>query len=222
VAAIAVRGYTSLKSPSMILDGLIDRRHFVSMTEREVDQLLVERVQAGEVIAFELLVKKYQGKLYSVVKSMLKDEDEAKDVVQEAFLKAYRAIGKFRGEAGFYTWIYRITVNTAKNYLVSRNKRPTASGLDVYEVDDFGFNEQLRELATPEARLSEGDMAKVIQNTLDKMPDELRIALTLREFDMLSYEAIAEIMACPIGTVRSRIFRAREAIEDALKQFHES
>lgn len=192
------------------------------MTDREIDQQLVERVQKGEKVAFDLLVRKYQGRVYSVVKSLIKDSEESYDVAQEAFIKAYRAIGNFRGEAGFYTWVYRIAVNTAKNYLISKGRKPQAAGLDVYEVEDFGISDQFRELGTPEAYLEEGEVAKVVQETLEKLQPDLKTAIVLREFDGLSYDAIADIMECPIGTVRSRIFRAREELEKALSGLQNS
>ena len=189
----------------------------MSMTDREVDQLLVNRVQKGEKVAFDLLVKKYQSKVQSIVQRLVKDPEESKDVAQEAFIKAYRALGKFRGDSAFYTWIYRIAINTAKNHLVSKGRRPQAAGLDVNEVESYGLSEQFRDLGSPEASLIKDQVSVTIQKTLQSMQDELRTAVTLREFDGLSYEAIAEIMDCPVGTVRSRIFRAREALEKAMK-----
>ncbi len=144
----------------------------MSTTEREADQLLVDRVKRGEKVAFDLLVRKYQSRVYSVVRSLIKDQEESNDVTQEAFIKAYRALPKFRGEAGFYTWVYRIAVNTAKNHLVSRGRRPQAAGLDIYEVEDYGLSEQLKELGTPENHLMKSETAAIIQKTLQEMRDE--------------------------------------------------
>jgi RNA polymerase sigma-70 factor (ECF subfamily) len=181
------------------------------------DQRLVERVQRGDKRAFDLLVLKYQHKIVALVSRYVKDQHEVFDVSQEAFIKAYRALPRFRGDSAFYTWLYRIAINTAKNYLVSRARRPP--GTDV-EVDNGEYQEtspQLTEIETPESNLARDQLQKTINSALDALPEELKVAVTLREFDGLSYEDIAEIMQCPVGTVRSRIFRARESIEKQIK-----
>lgn len=187
-------------------------------TEREIDQLFVERVQRGDKIAFELLVIKYQRKLMRLVLRLVRDRAEAEDVVQEAFIKAYRALPKFRGDSAFYTWLYRIGINTAKNYLVTMGRRaPTSTEADVEEAETFDDGEQLRDINTPESMLATKQIAQTVNLAMDALPDELRIAITLREIEGLSYDEIAEAMGCPIGTVRSRIFRAREAVADKLR-----
>ena len=183
------------------------------VTTRETDQQLVLRAQKGDTRAFDLLVLKYQGRIATLVARFINDATEVEDVTQEAFIKAFRALPKFRGESAFYTWLYRIASNAAKNYLVARGRRPQAA-TDVDAAEYFDDAESLRDIDTPENRYFGGELAKAVQATLDGLPDELRIALTLREFDGLSYEEIADVMACPVGTVRSRIFRAREAVDD--------
>jgi RNA polymerase sigma-70 factor (ECF subfamily) len=187
-------------------------------TEREIDQLLVERVQRGDKKAFELLVSKYQRKLMRLVSRLVHDHAEAEDVVQEAFIKAYRALANFRGEAAFYTWLYRIGINTAKNYLVSQGRRaPTSTGADIEEAETFFDADGLRDINTPESLLASKQIAETVNAAMMSLPEELRNAISLREIEGLSYEEIAEVMACPIGTVRSRIFRAREAIAEKLR-----
>lgn len=187
-------------------------------TEREIDQLLVERVQRGDKKAFELLVIKYQRKLMRLVSRLVRDQAEAEDVVQEAFIKAYRALPQFRGDAAFYTWLYRIGINTAKNYLVTLGRRaPTSTESDAEEAETFDDAEQLRDINTPESMLATKQIAETVNAAMVGLPEELRAAISLREIDGLSYEDIAEAMNCPIGTVRSRIFRAREAIADKLR-----
>ena len=186
------------------------------VTTRETDQQLVLRAQKGDTRAFDLLVLKYQGRIATLVARFVNDATEVEDVTQEAFIKAFRALPKFRGESAFYTWLYRIASNAAKNYLVARGRRPQ-SATDVDAAEYFDDAESLRDIDTPENRYFGGELAKAVQATLDGLPDELRIALTLREFDGLSYEEIADVMACPVGTVRSRIFRAREAIDDRVQ-----
>lgn len=186
------------------------------VTTRETDQQLVIRAQKGDTRAFDLLVLKYQGRIATLVARFVSDPVEVEDVTQEAFIKAFRALPKFRGESAFYTWLYRIASNAAKNYLVARGRRPLASA-DVDDAEYFEDAESLRDIETPETRYFGGELAKAVQQTLDDMPDELRIALTLREFDGLSYEEIADVMACPVGTVRSRIFRAREAVDSRVQ-----
>lgn len=184
-----------------------------STVDRELDQELVERAQKGDKRAFELLVMKYQRKLARLLSRMVRDAAEVEDISQEAFIKAYRALPGFRGESAFYTWLYRIAVNTAKNYLVARKRRaPTTTSFDNEEAEGFEEAELLRETATPEAELQSKQIAQAVNQAVDALPEELRTAITLREIEGLSYEEIAQMMDCPIGTVRSRIFRAREAI----------
>ncbi len=187
-------------------------------TEREIDQLLVERVQRGDKKAFELLVSKYQRKLMRLVSRLVYDHAEAEDVVQEAFIKAYRALPNFRGESAFYTWLYRIGVNTAKNHLVTQGRRaPTSTDADVDEAESFSDSDGLRDINTPESLLASKQIAETVNSAMLTLPEELRSAITLREIEGLSYDEIAEVMLCPIGTVRSRIFRAREAIAEKLR-----
>ncbi|MEW5789963.1 MAG: RNA polymerase sigma factor RpoE [Pseudomonadota bacterium] len=187
------------------------------MAEHESDRLLVERVQKGNKGAFDLLVRKYQHKVLSLVSRYVRDPEEAEDVAQEAFIKAYRALKTFRGESAFYTWLYRIAVNTAKNYLVAQGRRPPTADLESEDAEQFEGADALREYDTPEGMLLERELAQRITEALDHLPADLRVAITLREFEGLSYEEIAQAMDCPIGTVRSRIFRAREAISRELE-----
>jgi len=188
------------------------------MSEREVDQQLVERAQRGDKKAFELLVAKYQRKLARLLSRFIRDANEVEDVTQEAFIKAYRALPSFRGDSAFYTWLYRIGINTAKNYLVALGRRaPTMTEVDNEEAEDIEVGEQLKDMNTPEHQMMTRQIAETVNSTLQELPEELRTAITLREIDGLSYEEIAQIMNCPIGTVRSRIFRAREAIADELR-----
>jgi RNA polymerase sigma-70 factor, ECF subfamily len=188
------------------------------MSDREVDQQLVERAQHGDKHAFELLVSKYQRKLARLLSRFIRDSTEVEDVTQEAFIKAYRALPTFRGDSAFYTWLYRIGINTAKNYLVAMGRRaPTTTDIDSEEAEGFEDGDQLRDLNTPENELASRQIADTVNQTLAELPDELRTAITLREIEGLSYEDIANIMSCPIGTVRSRIFRAREAIAARLR-----
>jgi RNA polymerase sigma-70 factor (ECF subfamily) len=188
------------------------------MTERESDQLLVERVQAGERQAFDLLVTKYQRRLMRLVSRIVHDPAEAEDVVQETFIKAYRAIRRFRGDSAFYTWLYRIGINTAKNFLASQNRRtPTSTENDAEQAESFDSGEQLRDINTPESVLASRQIARTVNAAMDALPLDLRTAIVLREIEGLSYEEIADIMSCPIGTVRSRIFRARDVIAERLK-----
>ena len=188
------------------------------MGDREVDQQLVERAQRGDKHAFELLVLKYQRRLGRLISRFVRDSAEAEDVTQEAFIKAYRALPSFRGDSAFYTWLYRIGINTAKNYLVSLGRRaPTTTQFDVEDSEDFEGANQLQDMNTPENILMSKEVVGVVNATLQKLPEDLRTALTLREIEGLSYEEIAEIMNCPIGTVRSRIFRARETIATNLR-----
>jgi RNA polymerase sigma-70 factor (ECF subfamily) len=188
------------------------------MGDREVDHQLVERAQRGDKQAFELLVVKYQRKLARLLSRFIRDASEVEDVTQEAFIKAYRALPSFRGDSAFYTWLYRIGINTAKNYLVALGRRaPTATGIDNEEAEDIEQGERLKDLNTPESQLMSRQIAETVNQTLQELPEELRTAITLREIDGLRYEEIAQIMNCPIGTVRSRIFRAREAIAERLR-----
>ena len=182
-----------------------------------LDEELVRRVQRGDKTAFDSLVRKYQHKITQLINRYVKDPDEALDVAQESFIKAYRALASFRGESAFYTWLYRIAINTAKNHLAMRSRRPTDDDIDFEQAEQFDSGTRLRQLETPEGLLLTDELAGVIQSALNDLPDELRAAITLREFDGLSYEEIASVMECPVGTVRSRIFRAREAIDNKLK-----
>ena len=188
------------------------------MSDREVDQQLVERAQRGDKQAFELLVSKYQRKLARLLSRFIRDATEVEDVTQEAFIKAYRALPTFRGDSAFYTWLYRIGINTAKNYLVAMGRRaPTTTEIDSEEAEGFEDGDQLRDMNTPENEMMSRQVAETVNQTLESLPEELRSAITLREIEGLSYEDIANIMNCPIGTVRSRIFRAREAIAAKLR-----
>lgn len=188
------------------------------MSDREIDQQLVERAQRGEKHAFELLVAKYQRKLARLLARFIRDPAEVEDVAQEAFIKAYRALPSFRGDSAFYTWLYRIGINTAKNHLVSIGRRaPTTTEFDSEEAEGFADGDQLRDINTPESLMMSKEIGNTINATMESLPEELRTAIQLREIEGLSYEEIASIMNCPIGTVRSRIFRAREAIAEKLK-----
>jgi RNA polymerase sigma-70 factor (ECF subfamily) len=182
-------------------------------SQEVADKQLVERVQRGDKHAFDLLVLKYQHKIVGLVSRYLWDQDEVLDVTQEAFIKAYRALPRFRGDSQFYTWLYRIAINTAKNYLVSRSRRPPDTDIDVAEGEFHDNTAVLKDIENPENALATEQLEKVIYQAIDDLPDELKTAVTLREFEGLSYEEIAEVMECPVGTVRSRIFRARESIE---------
>ena len=184
---------------------------------KDTDKQLVARVQKGDKRAFDMLVLKYQYKVHAIVSRYIKDFDEVNDVVQEAFIKAYRALAKFRGESQFYTWLYRIAVNTAKNYLVARNRRPPASDVDAADADYYEGGDRLRDIDSPENLLYRDELEEVVDHAIRDLPEDLRTAVTLREFEGLSYEEIAEVMDCPVGTVRSRIFRAREAIDEKIK-----
>jgi RNA polymerase sigma factor RpoE len=188
------------------------------MADRDIDQRLVERAQGGDKQAFDLLVSKYQRKLGRLLSRFIRDPGEVEDVAQEAFIKAYRALPSFRGDSAFYTWLYRIGINTAKNYLVAMGRRaPTTTEFDADEAESFEDGEQLRDINTPESVLASKEIAATVQKAMEDLPDELRTAIELREIEGLSYEEIASIMNCPIGTVRSRIFRAREAIAARLR-----
>ncbi|MFQ5937547.1 MAG: RNA polymerase sigma factor RpoE [Acidiferrobacterales bacterium] len=187
------------------------------MGERSVDQTLVGRVQRGEHSAFDLLVRKYQHKVAKLIGRYLSDRAEVEDVTQEVFIKAFRGIAGFRGDSAFYTWLYRIAVNTAKNYLESQGRRPPSANIEIEGAELLDAVENLRDLATPERSLLTDEIADTVGQAIDALPPDLRTAITLRDLEGLSYDEIAQIMDCPIGTVRSRIFRAREAIDKALR-----
>ncbi len=180
--------------------------------ESSTDKQLVERVQRGDKRAFDLLVLKYQHRIVGLVGRYLRDQDEVQDVAQEAFIKAYRALPRFRGDSAFYTWLYRIAINTAKNHLVSRSRRPPDSDVDV-DLADGIYQDSLSDMVNPENSLATDQLEAVVYKAIDDLAEDLKVAVTLREFEGLSYEEIADVMECPVGTVRSRIFRAREAIE---------
>jgi RNA polymerase sigma-70 factor (ECF subfamily) len=183
----------------------------------DTDQQLVDRVLSGNKNAFNLLVLRYQHRVSALVGRFIHDSHEAEDVCQEAFIKAYRALPLFRGDSAFYTWLYRIAVNTAKNYLVSRNRRPPATDVEVEDAEQSEAGRVLREIENPESKLATAKLKLVIEQAIEDLPEDLRTAFTLREFSGLSYEDITEVMDCPVGTVRSRIFRAREAIDKKIK-----
>ncbi len=189
----------------------------VRMSEAQVDQLLVERVQKGDKHAFDLLINKYQHRIVSLVSRYVSDHAEALDVSQEAFIKAYRAIGKFRGDSAFYTWLYRIAINTAKNWLVAQKRRPPASDIDAADAEQYDMDSRLKDKGTPENELMRDEIKRTVYDTIAQLPVDLRTAIMLREMEGMSYEDIATTMDCPIGTVRSRIFRAREAIDEKLR-----
>ncbi|MBX2824798.1 MAG: RNA polymerase sigma factor RpoE [Gammaproteobacteria bacterium] len=177
---------------------------------------LVQRVQRGDKSAFDLLVLKYQHKIANLVSRYVHDSHEAQDVTQEAFIKAYRGLTNFRGDSAFYTWLYRIAINTAKNHLVTMGRKVTDTGVDAQDAEQYESGGALREYATPERQMLTDEIAEVVRNSIEELPEDLRTAIRLREFEGLSYEEIAAVMECPIGTIRSRIFRAREAIDNNL------
>ena len=187
------------------------------MSEINVDQKLVERVQRGDKNAFNLLVTKYQHKVANLVSRYVKNHSDVPDIVQEAFIKAYRALPNFRGDSAFYTWLYRIAVNCAKNHMVASNRKPPGSDIEVEDAEIYDSGEALRENASPEKLLMRDQLEKVIFDTIDELPEDLKTAITLREIEGMSYEEIAESMGCPVGTVRSRIFRARETIDEKIR-----
>ena len=184
---------------------------------QQMDRELVQRVQDGDSAAFDLLVRKYQHRIVALIGRYVADWSECQDVAQEAFLRAYRAIGSFRGDAQFYTWLHRIAVNTAKNHLVAGNRRPPTGDIDVADAEQFDSGIRLRDNDTPERELMRQQMEQTVMRAVEALPEELRVAITLREVEGMSYEEIAEKMDCPIGTVRSRIFRARDAIDEQLR-----
>ncbi len=187
------------------------------MSARTDDQRLVERVQDGDKRAFDVLVLKYQHKIVTLVMRYVRDHAEALDVTQEAFIKAYRAIPKFRGDSAFYTWLYRIAINTAKNHIVALKRRPMEYDLDLQESGGYETHAQLRDLDSPEHLAQRDELRDAVQSSIDSLPEELRVAIVFREIDGMSYGEIATAMDCPVGTVRSRIFRARDAIEKAIR-----
>ncbi|MGH8119411.1 MAG: RNA polymerase sigma factor RpoE [Gammaproteobacteria bacterium] len=187
------------------------------MSENKTDQQLVELVQRGDNKAYDLLVLKYQQRIVSLVSRFVRNPADALDVTQDAFIKAYRALPNFRGESAFYTWLYRIAVNTAKNFLVSQSRRPTDNELDIEDIERFEGENALKDYSTPENLLLRDEIQATVFKAIEELPEDLRVAITLREVEGMSYEDIAAAMECPIGTVRSRIFRAREAIDKELK-----
>lgn len=187
------------------------------MGENEVDQALVQRVQAGEKKAFDLLVGRYQHRIVSVISRYVHDWSDAQDVAQDTFIRAYRAMGNFRGDSQFYTWLYKIAINTAKNWLVAQGRRPPSDDIDVADAVQFDNGARLRDTDTPEQELMRREIEQTVAAVVEALPEELRMAITLREVDGLSYDEISETMNCPIGTVRSRIFRARDAIDQKLR-----
>jgi RNA polymerase sigma-70 factor (ECF subfamily) len=187
------------------------------MVDRKSDQLLVERAQAGEKHAFDLLVVKYQHKIVKLVMRFVRDQSEAMDVTQEAFLKAYRALPKFRGDSAFYTWLYRIAINTAKNHTVAARRRPLEYASDIDDPDRVEWPAALQDTDSPEGEVLSDELRQTVEATIEALPEDLRTAIMLRELDGLSYEEIAQSMDCPVGTVRSRIFRAREAIDKNIR-----
>ena len=193
------------------------------MSDREIDRQLVERAQRGDKQAFGLLVEKYQRKLARLLSRFIRDPAEVEDVTQEAFIKAYRALPAFRGDSAFYTWLYRIGINTAKNYLMAMGRRaPTSTEVEAGDAEGFEQGEQLRDINTPESVLLSNEIAETVNSTIQQLPEELRNAIQMREIEGMSYEDIAKAMDCPIGTVRSRIFRAREAIAEQLRPLLET
>ena len=183
------------------------------MNEQATDKQLVARVQKGDKRAFDLLVLKYQHKIFGLISRYIHDHHEVMDVAQEAFIKAYRAIGRFRGDSAFYTWLYRIAINTAKNHLVSRGRRPPDTDVEVADAEYYESASKLKDIASPYEEVHRQELEAAVFKAIELLPEDLKSAVTLREFDGMSYEDIAEVMQCPVGTVRSRIFRARESID---------
>jgi RNA polymerase sigma-70 factor (ECF subfamily) len=217
-----LQGYTptleKMQIGSVVSVGASAHRDKSMVGNREIDQELVERAQRGDKKAFGMLVDKYQRKLGRLLSRLIRDPAEVEDVVQESFIKAYRALPNFRGESAFYTWLYRIGINTAKNYLVAMGRRPqVTTDIEIEDAENFEDGNELRTMDTPETELMSKEIARTVNDTVASLPDELRTAITLREIEGLSYEEIATLMDCPIGTVRSRIFRARETIAQKLR-----
>lgn len=202
-----------MKNTAELVHYKIGETGMANQPAQDTDQKLVERVQQGDKRAFDLLVLKYQHKIIAIISRFVKDSAEVHDVAQEAFIKAYRALGNFRGDSAFYTWIYRIAINTAKNHLVSRGRRPPSSDVDVDDAEFYSGADGLRDITSPESEMMRDQLETLVHKAIRELPEDLRTAVTLREMEGLSYEEIAEIMDCPVGTVRSRIFRAREAID---------
>ena len=186
-------------------------------SQNKIDLEIVKRVQRGDKKAFDILVIKYQHKLAKLVTPYVRDRDDVLDVVQESFIKAYKALPRFRGESAFYTWLYRIAINTAKNYLTAQSRRPPRSDVDAADAEYYDGGSILHDNSTPEAAMSRQEIKQAIDRAIANLPEELKTAVTLREFEAMSYDEIAEVMDCPVGTVRSRIFRAREAIDKEIK-----
>ena len=187
------------------------------MDKPSADLAIVKRIQGGDQVAFNLLVRKYQHKVANLISRYVYDSGEIEDITQEVFVKAYRAIGGFRGDSAFYTWLYRIAINTAKNHLVAQSRRPPNTDVEAQDAELTDAGQNLREVGTPESNLLSRELAQRVTKAVRELPEELRTAITLRELEGLSYEEIATVMECPIGTVRSRIFRAREAIDKQLE-----
>jgi RNA polymerase sigma-70 factor (ECF subfamily) len=202
-----------LPSSAKIIEFKIGDSRMLNPPAQDTDEQLVARVQQGDKRAFDLLVLKYQHKIIAIISRFVRDSAEVHDVAQEAFIKAYRALGNFRGDSAFYTWIYRIAVNTAKNHLVSRGRRPPATDVDIDDAEFLSGADGLRDITSPEHELMKDQLEQVVYKAIQSLPEDLRTALTLREMEGMSYEEIAEVMDCPVGTVRSRIFRAREAVD---------
>ncbi len=192
------------------------------MAEKVTDKELIDRVKNGDKASYDLLVLKYQQRIVNLVSRFVRNQSDALDVTQEAFIKAYRALPNFRGESAFYTWLYRIAVNTAKNYLAVQSRRPSGSGHDVSEIEQIEGADALKEQATPENLVLKDELQATVLKAIEDLPEDLKTAIMLREIEGLSYEEIAGVMECPIGTVRSRIFRAREAIENEMKPLLEN
>lgn len=192
------------------------------MADKVTDKELIDRVKNGEKAAYDLLVLKYQQRIVNLVSRFVRNQSDALDVTQEAFIKAYRALPNFRGESAFYTWLYRIAVNTAKNHLAVQSRRPSSSGQDVSEIEQIEGADALKEQATPESLILKDELQATVLKAIEDLPEDLKTAIMLREIEGLSYEEIAGVMECPIGTVRSRIFRAREAIENEMKPLLEN
>ena len=187
------------------------------MGERNIDQALVERVQKGDKKAFDILVLKYQQRVMSILSRYVRDASEVQDLAQETFIKAYRALATFRGDSAFYTWVYRIAINTAKNFIVAQGRRPPRDDVEASDAEQYDGADGLQENASPERLLLKDEIAEMVFSTIDELPEDLKMAITLREIEGLSYDEIAETMSCPIGTVRSRIFRARETIDEKIR-----
>lgn len=214
----------SVDTPATLVAGcqggsLIDNVSLQQQNNKSTDWQLVERVQHGDKTAFDLLVLKYQGKVASLISRYVNDHHEVLDVTQESFIKAYRALSSFRGESAFYTWLYRISINTAKNYLVAKGRRPPGVDVDVQDAEHFVGQNGLKDIQSPERNLYRSELELALNKAITQLPEDLRVALTLREFDGLSYDEIAEVMNCPVGTVRSRIFRAREAVDSKIAPY---